>query len=219
MPSQALLLVPVLGRRVFLKSKSTSLALALVTVSGFGFSSCGGDTLGVATTVVNVTPTNFATIPPVASTLPGPTTTLPSNAVGAETVYTVVKGDSPLAVANKYGISLTTLLAYNAMVSPAQFPYPGQTLRIPPQAVLAPADPTTVTPANPATPGAPAAPVGPGCGTRPAGTYTIAKNDSFYKIQKNFCVSLGALLTANNWPDSSQILLPGQVINIPAAGS
>ena len=190
-------------------------------VSGFGFSSCGGDTLGVATTVVNVTPTNFATIPPVASTLPGPTTTLPSNAVGAETVYTIVAGDSPLAVANKFGISLTTLLAYNAMVSPAQFPYPGQTLRIPPQAVVAPVDPNA-TPANPATPGAtnaPAAPVGPGCGTRPAGTYTIAANDSFYRIQKNFCVSLGSLLTANNWPDSSQLLLPGQVINIPAAGS
>lgn len=206
---------------MFSKSKSTSFALALVIISGFGFSSCGGDTLGVATTVVNVTPTNFATIPPVASTLPGITTTLPSNAVGTETVYTVVAGDSPLAVANRFGISLTTLLAYNAMVSPAQFPYPGQTLRIPPQAVVAPVDPNA-TPANPTTPGAtnvPAAPVGPGCGTRPAGTYTIAANDSFYKIQKNFCVSLGSLLTANNWPDSSQLLLPGQVINIPAAGS
>ena len=193
--------------------------MALVMISGFGFSSCGGDTLGVATTVVNVTPTNFATIPPVASTLPGITTTLPSNAVGTETVYTVVAGDSPLAVANRFGISLTTLLAYNAMVSPAQFPYPGQTLRIPPQAVV---DPNATQVTNPATPGAtnaPAAPVGPGCGTRPAGTYTIAANDSFYKIQKNFCVSLGSLLTANNWPDSSQLLLPGQVINIPAAGS
>ena len=207
--------------RILPRSKSASLALACVLVAGFGVASCGGDTLGVATTVVNVTPTNFATIPPVVSTLPGPTTTLPSNAVGAETVYTVVAGDSPLAVANKFGISLTTLLAYNAMVSPAQFPHPGQTLRIPPQAVVAPVDPNA-TPANPATPGAtnaPAAPVGPGCGTRPAGTYTIAANDSFFKIQKNFCVSLGALLTANNWPDSSQILLPGQVINIPAAGS
>jgi LysM repeat protein len=199
-----------------------SLALAFVIASGFGFASCGGDTLGVATTVVNVTPTNFATIPPVVSTLPGPTTTLPSNAVGAETVYTVVAGDSPIAVANKFGISLTTLLAYNAMVSPAQFPYPGQTLRIPPQAVVAPVDPNAPAVTSPAAPGAtnaPAAPVGPGCGTRPAGTYTIAANDSFFRIQKNFCVSLGALLTANNWPDSDQLLLPGQVINIPAAGS
>ena len=186
--------------------------MALVMTSGFGFAACGGDTLGVATTVVNVTPTNFATIPPVASTVPGTTTTLPSNAVGSETVYTVVAGDSPLAVANKYGISLTTLLAYNAMVSPSQFPYPGQTLRIPPQAVVAPTDPNTPTVTNPSTPGATSAPVGPGCGNRPAGTYAIAPNDSF-------CVTLGALLTANNWPDSSQNLLVGQVINIPAAGS
>jgi LysM repeat protein len=169
--------------------------------------------------VVNVTPTNFATIPPVASTVPGTTTTLPSNAVGSETIYTVVAGDSPLAVANKYGISLTTLLAYNGMVTPKQFPFPGQTLRIPPQAVVAPTDPNTPTATNPATPGATNAPVGPGCGTRPAGTYTLVRNDSFDKIQKKFCVTLGALLTANNWPDSSQNLLVGQVINIPAAGS
>jgi LysM repeat protein len=198
------------------------MAMALVMVTGFGFAACGGDTLGVATTVVNVTPTNFATIPPVASTMPGTTTTLPSNAVGTETTYTVVAGDSPLAVANKYGISLTTLLAYNGMVTPNQFPYPGQTLRIPPQAVVAPVDPNAPTVTNPSTPGAtnaPAAPVGPGCDNRPAGTYTIAKNDSFFKIQKNFCVTLGALLTANNWPDSSQNLLVGQVINIPASGS
>lgn len=206
----------VLLNRIVTKTKTMSLMLAFTMTAGFGFVSCGGDTLGVATTVVNVTPTNFATIPPVASTLPGTTTTLPSNAVGTETVYTVVEGDSPLAVANKYGISLTTLLAYNAMVSPKQFPYPGQTLRIPPQAVLAPVDPNAATPTEP---GAPAAPVGPGCGTRPAGTYKIAANDSFYRIQKNFCVSLGALLTANNWPDSSQVLLQGQVINIPSAGS
>ena len=189
-------------------------------VSGFGFASCGGDTLGVATTVVNVTPTNFATIPPVASTLPGPTTTLPSNAVGAETVYTVVAGDSPLAVANKFGISLTTLLAYNAMVSPAQFPYPGQTLRIPPQAVVDPNAPSATNPATPGATNAPAAPVGPGCGTRPAGTYTIAKGDNFWQLRKDFCVSLAALLSANNWPDMSQVtFIPGQVINIPAAGS
>ena len=193
--------------------------MALVMTSGFGFAACGGDTLGVATTVVNVTPTNFATIPPVASTVPGTSTTLPSNAVGTETTYTVVAGDSPLAVANKFGISLTTLLAYNGMVTPKQFPFPGQTLRIPPQAVVAPTDPNTTNPATPGVTNAPAAPVGPGCDNRPAGTYAIAPNDSFFKIQKKFCVTLGALLTANNWPDSSQNLLVGQVINIPASGS
>jgi len=177
-------------------------------------SACGGDTLGVATTVVNVTPTNFATIPPVASTLPGTTTTLPSGAVGQETIYTVKAGDTPIGVANRYGISLNTLLAYNAMVSPDQFPYPGQTLRIPAAAVVNPDTNTTVPGASGGT-----GPVSAGCGTRPAGTYAIQKGDSFFAIQKKFCVTLGGLLTANNWADNSQMLMPGEVINIPAAGS
>ncbi len=186
--------------------------MSCLVVAIFGLAGCGGDTLGVATTVVNVTPTNFATIPPVAPTLPGTTTTLPSDAVGIEQTYTIVAGDSPIAVANKFGISLSTLLAYNAMVSPAQFPYPGSVLRIPPQAI---ANPDSIT--QPSTPGAGL--VGPGCGTRPAGTYVIQKNDSFYRIQKIFCVTLGALLNANNWPDRNVVLLIGKVINIPAANT
>lgn len=183
-------------------------------------SACGGDTLGVATTVVNVTPTNFATIPPVASTAPGTTTTLPAGAVGSEQTYVVQAGDTPLQVANKYGISLTALLAYNALVSPAQFPYPGETLKIPPQAVAPTATqaPAAGTPTGATT--APTGVVGPGCGTRPAGTYTIQKGDSFYAIKTKFCVSYQSLLTANNWPDiNTVVLLPGQAINMPAAGS
>lgn len=194
--------------------------VATCLVAGFLLSACGNDTLGVATTVVNVTPTNFATIPPVATTLPGPATTLPPNAVGQETVYVVKAGDSPLAVANKFNISLTTLLAYNGWVSPAQFPYPGTEIRIPAQAVVSPDPATSAVPTDPVT-GAtqPAAPAGPGCGTRPAGTYTIQRGDSFFAIKEKFCVTIGALLTANNWADTSQLLLPGQVINIPPAGS
>lgn len=195
-------------------------AIACAAMAGTFMSACGGDTLGVATTVVNVTPTNFATIPPVASTAPGTTTTLPAGAVGSEQTYVVQQGDTPLQVANKYGISLTALLAYNALVSPAQFPYPGETLKIPPQAV-APAATTAPAPGTPT--GATTAPsgvVGPGCGTRPAGTYTIQKGDSFYALKTKFCVSYQALLTANNWPDiNTVVLLPGQAINMPAAGS
>ena len=196
-------------------------ALAVACAAGVLLVGCGGDTLGVATTVVNVTPTNFATIPPVATTLPGPATTLPPNAVGSEQIYVVKAGDSPLAVANRYNISLTTLLAYNGWVSPSQFPYPGSEIRIPAQAVIQPGTDTGATTGGDTTQttAAPAGPVGPGCGTRPAGTYTIQKNDSFFAITKKFCVTTGALLSANNWADTSQLLLPGQVINIPAAGS
>jgi membrane-bound lytic murein transglycosylase D len=178
--------------------------------------SCGGDTLGVATTVVGVTPTAFATIPPVASTQPGTTTTLPANAVGQETVYTVVAGDSPISVATKFGITVSLLLSYNALLTPGDFPYPGQTLKIPAAAI-------TPTETNPPAGGGgtpastPAGPVGPGCGTRPAGTYTIQQGDSMWAITKKFCITTAQLVAANEWPDGGVTLLPGQVISIPAA--
>lgn len=196
-----------------------------VLAAGSLLASCGSDTLGVATTVVNVTPTNFATIPPVATTLPGPSTTLPPNAVGSETIYVVKAGDSPLAVANRYNIALTTLLAYNGWVSPAQFPYPGSEIKIPAQAVVQPGTDTGAgTGTGTGTGGTtgttqPAGPVGPGCGTRPAGTYTIQRGDSMFSIKEKFCVSIGSLLAANNWADTSQLIMPGDVINIPAAGT
>jgi LysM repeat protein len=201
------------------KGRKTSLvrtvtAVTCVALTAPVLASCGGDTLGVATTVVAVTPTAFATIPPVASTLPGTTTTLPANAVGQETTYTVQAGDSPISVATKFGITVSLLLSYNAMLSPSEFPYPGQTLRIPANAT-APVDSGAG-----ATPSAstPAGPVGPGCGTRPAGTYTIQDGDSVWAITRKFCITQAQLFAANQWPDAGVTLLPGQVINIPAAG-
>ena len=210
---QPLLLSSVFTRFVRPSFGRSVAAVACLVVFSAAVSACGGDTLGVATTVVNVTPTNFATIPPVASTAPGTTSTLPAGAVGSEQTYVVQSGDTPIKVASKYGISVTALLAYNAMVSPSQFPYPGETLKIPPSAVT-PA--STTAPGGIATPG----PVGPGCGTRPAGTYIIQKGDSFYAIKTKFCVSYASLLTANGWPDiNTVVLLPGATINMPAAGS
>lgn len=193
-----------------------AVAACLVGASVFG-SACGGDTLGVATTVVNVTPTNFATIPPVASTAPGTTTTLPANAVGQESSYTVQAGDSPISVASKYNISVTTLLAYNAWVDPSQFPYPGTVIKIPASAIVNPA------PSNPGAGGtaAPGVKVKAGCENHTAGSYTIQSGDSLWLIQNKFksCFTITALLNANNWPDQqSVVLLQGQAINIPAAG-
>jgi LysM repeat protein len=193
-----------------------AVAACIVGASVFG-AACGGDTLGVATTVVNVTPTNFATIPPVASTAPGSTTTLPANAVGQESSYTVQAGDSPISVASKYNISVTTLLAYNAWVDPSQFPYPGTVIKIPASAIVNPS------PSNPGAggTGAPGVKVKPGCENHTAGSYTIQSGDSLWLIQNKFksCFTITALLNANNWPDQqSVVLLQGQSINIPAAG-
>ena len=185
---------------------------ATVATAMFVLASCGVDVTGTATTVVPIGPTDFATIPPVVSTLPNTTTSLPPGAVGVEQEYIVQAGDSPNLVANLFGITLTELLSWNGLVAASQFPYAGRKLRIPPSAQVVSTNVQQTVSANV---------VGkPGCGTRPAGTYTIVKGDNFWKLRQDFCVSLAALLSANNWPDMSQVtFIPGQVINIPAAGS
>lgn len=191
-------------------------ALVCVAVALPSLASCGGDTLGVATTVVGVTPTAFATIPPVASTLPGTTTTLPANAVGSETTYTIVAGDSPISVATKFGITVSLLLSYNAILVPTDFPYPGQTLRIPANATQPVDNGNTQAPATGNT-AAPVGPVGPGCGTRPAGTYVIQSGDSMWAITKKFCITEAQLRAANEWATGAVTFLIGETINIPAA--
>ena len=195
--------------------RRSALAIASVVVVSIVSASCGGDTLGVATTVVNVTPTNFATIPPVASTLPGTTTSLPANAVGTEQIYVVKAGDSPLAVANKYSISLTALLAYNGWVSAGQFPYPGTEIKIPPQAVVRPSEPSSGGTTNSTAPSGPAT---SGCTGQNGGIYEVQGNDSLFTITRKFCVTEASLRSANGWaPGGLVTILLGQKIQIPAA--
>lgn len=188
---------------------------ALVGILPVALASCGGESLGVATTVVQVTPTNFATIPAVSSTLPGVLSSLPPGAIGQETTYTVKSGDTPIGVASMYGLSLTTLLAYNGWVTSSQFPFPGETIRIPPSAVLNGSGGTGGT-TNSSTPSGPAK---AGCGTRSAGTYKVQSGDSLYKIKDKFCISMNGLLAANGWSSTGVTIKVGDVINIPASGS
>ncbi len=167
-----------------LNKKLKSGFIALI-VSAFVLSSCGVDVTGTATTVVPVGPTDFATIPPVQSTLPNTTTSLPPGAVGVEQEYIVQAGDSPNLVANLFGITLTELLAWNGLISASQFPYAGRKLKIPPSAQVVSTNVQQTVVANE---------VGkPGCGNRPAGTYEVAQGDFLFGIIKKFCVSMAGL--------------------------
>jgi len=184
--------------------------IALI-VSACVLTSCGVDVTGTATTVVPVGPTDFATIPPVQSTLPNTTTSLPPGAVGVEQEYIVQAGDSPNLVANLFGITLTELLAWNGLISASQFPYAGRKLKIPPSAQVVSTNVQQTVVANE---------VGkPGCGNRPAGTYEVAQGDFLFGIIKKFCISMAGLVRANNWSSIDVLLYPGMKINIPAAGS
>lgn len=192
---------------------TAALTACVLPVLAFVVASCGGDVGGTATTVVPVAPTNFATIPPVITTVPNIPTTLPPGSVGVEQSYTVELGDSPIKLATLYGISVEELLMYNGWVSVTQFPYPGQTVRIPPTAKTTTAQAianTTVPPQGAA---------GQGCGARPAGTYEVQPGDSLSLIGSKFCVKIAELMAANGWMDSAGVqLFAGQSIVIPAVG-
>jgi LysM repeat protein len=192
--------------RAAVSASAAILSLVLLVAS------CGTDVSGSATTVVPVGPTDFATIPPAQSTLPVVSTTLPPGSVGVEQTYIVRSGDSPIAVANLFGITVSELLSWNGLVAATQFPYPGATMKIPPTAMVN-------NPVITIAPNVSVAPSAPGCDPRPAGTYKVAAGDSIYIIRRKFCVSLSALLGANGWSSSSVIIHPGQVINIPASGT
>ena len=173
---------------------------------------CSTDVSGTATTVVAVESTNFQTIPPVSPTTVPVTTTLPIGAVGVEQSYTVRPGDSPSLVATLFGLTMSELLMYNGLVASGQFPFPGAIIKVPPSAMV-------LNPVITVAPDVAAGPAVAGCDARPAGTYQIAPGDSIYVIRKKFCVSLAALLAANNWPSQSVNIRPGQIINIPASGT
>ena len=191
-------------------SRKFQFACIAIIASSFVVSACGVDVSGTATTVVPIGPTDFATIPPVQTTLPNTTTTLPPGAIGVEQEYIVQAGDSPIKVSTLFGITVTELLAWNGLVAASQFPYPGRKLRITPSAQVVSTNVQQTTTASP---------VGkPGCGNRPAGTYEVAQGDSLYVIIKKFCVSMPALLAANQWSSIDVFLFAGMKINIPPAG-
>ncbi|MBU6241744.1 MAG: LysM peptidoglycan-binding domain-containing protein, partial [Acidobacteria bacterium] len=141
--------------------KTIALGVVTAPLLVLGISACGGDVGGTATTLVPIAPTDFATIPPVITTAPASNTTLPPGSVGVEQTYVVELGDSPIKLATMYGISVEELLMYNGWVSVTQFPYPGQSLRIPPTAK------TTTDQAMSQTTLTPQGPAGQGCGSRP----------------------------------------------------
>ena len=174
-------------------------------------SACGVDAAGSATTIVPIGPTDFATIPPAVTTIAPVVTTLPPGAVGVEQIYVVQAGDSPILVANMFGISVEQLLSWNGLLATSQFPYPGRQLKIPPSATITVNQTQQTVVSNP---------VGkPGCGNRPAGVYEVQAGDSFSAIRTKFCVSTNALLAANQWSSVDVFLFPGKKINIPPAGS
>lgn len=172
--------------------------------------SCGGTDGVPPTSTIAVLTTDFATIPPVQTTEPPPT--VPPSTLPESQEYVIVGGDNPSAIAQRFGVTLDALVTANGWTNlSTQFPFPGQTILIPPgaknPAYIPPGQPVT-TVAGGVTPDVPAVDTG--------GTYVIEAGDFPVRIAEKFDVTLQALAAANGWEDLSRDFpLPGAVINIP----
>jgi len=172
--------------------------------------SCGGTDGAPPTSTIAVLSTDFATIPPVQTTEPPPT--VPPSTLPEPQEYVIVRGDNPSAIAQRYGVTLQALVTVNGWTNVStQFPFPGQTILIPPGAknpVYFPTDQTVTSVADQVTPAAPAEDTG--------GTYVVEAGDFPVRIAEKFDVTLQALAAVNGWEDLSRDFpLPGTVINIP----
>lgn len=190
-----------------------------IVIGALVLGACGGSDDGAtqSTIALSQESTAFVVRPP--ETTVAPTDTAPVEggiATGAQE-YTIQSGDYPLKVANQFGVTLDELIAFNEWGGVAEFPYPGEVIKIPPGATAAGA--TTTVAAAPAAEAAattqPAVTIpdaGDNCGE---GEYTIVVGDYEGKVAGAFDVTVDALRAANASTNGYNAFYPSLVIVIP----
>ncbi|MCU0521186.1 MAG: LysM peptidoglycan-binding domain-containing protein [Anaerolineae bacterium] len=142
-----------------------------------------------ATSTATVTPSITPTSPPTETPTPVP-----------PIEYTVVAGDTLLAIAMEYDVTVDELIAYNGMDSDAIGE--GQTLLIP-AATPTPGPTPTPDPGQPTeTPS-------------PFILHTVRAGDTLSTIAEQYGVSIDAVRAENELPTSSQHIMVGLVLVIP----
>lgn len=142
------------------------------------------------TATVELTAT--ATLTPTAEATPTPEATPEPTATPATTTYAVQEGDTLIAIAQRFGVTVEAIQAANPGVTPEGLQI-GQLLVIP------------------RSDGAPTAPPPPTVAVR---TYTIQQGDTLGAIAQRFGVTTDQLLAANPGLNPNRLSI-GQVIRIP----
>lgn len=138
------------------------------------------------------TPTTAPTETPLPTPTPLPTDTPAPTNTPLPATYTVVSGDTALAIALRLGVELDALIAYNNMTSQqAAMLQPGQILRIPGGVVTADT-------------------------TAGESTYLVRQGDTLVVIAQRNNTTVAELMTANGLSQSDAFTLrPGQTLIIP----
>jgi LysM repeat protein len=133
-----------------MRSQLISAALAIGVVLTLGACSSGSSGSPSNSTLLTLTPTNFATV----ATVPSSSTTTVAPAAGSsipgQSTYTIAAGDFPSTIAAKFHVNLADLLALNGWTLVGQqvtnFPAVGTVIKIPAGATApAAATPTATT--------------------------------------------------------------------------
>lgn len=145
---------------------------------------------------------------------PTPPASSPTPSTGAST-YTIVSGDTITKIANRFGVTISSLLQANGLAL-SSIIYAGRTLSIPGTAPAStPVTPPPVDTTPPAT--TPTTPVVTPPATAST-TYTIVSGDTVTRIASRFGVTIQAILTANGLTASS-IIYAGRTLIIPGVGT
>lgn len=185
------------------------------------FSACGDSTTATTSSVLNMSSSNYATMPTTPSTLPPSSTvvgeTLPAGAQTTEiTEYTIKDGDVPFTVANKFGITLDALNLANADTSGYSAFYVGLKIKIPVGATIPNASTDTTTTAASTTPSETTTTLAGGGSNCTQGSYTIVEGDLPSTVAKKFDVTVAQLDEANASTSGYKNFIVGVKIIIPA---
>jgi peptidoglycan endopeptidase LytE len=126
--------------------------------------------------------------------------------------YVVQRNDSLSLIASKTKVSLSALLSANKFTSSSVI-VPGQIIKLPDTASNAPANRTSV-----ASVASARVSVSATSSSVAGPTYVVQRNDSLSLIASKTKVTLSALLSANKFTRTS-VIVPGQVIKLPASAS
>lgn len=123
------------------------------------------------------------------SLTPGQRITIPASTPGpVSKTYIIQPGDTLIAIARRYGITLSQLLAANPQLTDPSRIFPGQRLNIPQGPALPPS--TTI-------------------------SYTIQAGDTLFSIAQRFGTTVETLLRLNPQITDPTRIFPGQQIQVP----
>ena len=185
------------------------------------FSACGDSSTATTSSVLNMSSSNYATLPTPPSTLPPSSTavgeTVPPGTKTTEiTEYTIKDGDVPFTVANKFGITLDALNLANADTSGYSAFYVGLKIKIPVGATIPSASTDTTTTAASVTPAETTTTLAGGGSNCTQGSYTIVEGDLPGTVAKKFDVTVAQLDEANVNTSGYKNFIVGVKIIIPA---